>query len=369
MTSTTVDPAAGSPGSPGDPAAGAGPTATPALDRAEGVELLGELRGSGYREPPALVRRGDGQTIQLTPLLHAVLTAVDGRRTLDEVAAAVSDATGRAVTAENVSALVDSQLRPLGLLQLADGSQPAVKRSNPLLGLRFKYVVSDPEKTRRVTAPFAALFAPVVVALVTVAFLAAAGWVLFEQGLAAATHEAFDRPGLLLLVLAVTVLSAGFHEFGHAAACRYGGATPGAMGAGLYLVWPAFYTEVTDSYRLGRAGRVRVDLGGLYFNAIVAVAMFGVWAVSQFDALLLIIAAQVLQMIRQLAPLVRFDGYHILADVTGVPDLYSHIGPTLGACCRRGGASPRAGSSSRGPAASSRRGSCSWCRCCWCRSP
>ena len=100
---------------------------------------------------------------------------------------------------------------------------------------------------------------------------------LFEKGLASATHEAFYQPGLLLVVFAVTVLSAGFHEFGHAAAARYGGATPGAMGAGLYLVWPAFYTDVTDSYRLGRGGRVRTDLGGLYFNAIVAVAMFGVW--------------------------------------------------------------------------------------------
>ena len=47
------------------------------------------------------------------------------------------------------------------------------------------------------------------------------------------------------------------------------------MGAGMYLVWPAFYTDVTDTYRLGRGGRVRTDLGGLYFNAIVAVAMFG----------------------------------------------------------------------------------------------
>lgn len=57
--------------------------------------------------------------------------------------------------------------------------------------------------------------------------------------------------------------------------------------------------------------------------------MLGVWAVSGWDALLLVIATQVLQMLRQLAPLVRFDGYHILADLTGVPDLYSHIKPTL----------------------------------------
>ena len=36
---------------------------------------------------------------------------------------------------------------------------------------------------------------------------------------------------------------------------------------GLYMVWPAFYTDVTDSYRLPRRDRLRVDLGGIYFNA------------------------------------------------------------------------------------------------------
>jgi putative peptide zinc metalloprotease protein len=204
-----------------------------------------------------------------------------------------------------------------------------VRRAAPLLGLRFRYVVSNPEVTRRVTAPFAQLFHPGVVTVLLGAFVFVAWWVLFRQGLAAATHEAFYRPGMLLAVFAVTVISAGFHEFGHASAARYGGATPGAMGMGLYLVWPAFYTDVTDSYRLGRAGRVRTDLGGLYFNAVVAVAMFGLWWLTDWEAILLIIAAQILQMLRQLAPLVRFDGYHVLADVTGVPDLYRHIKPTL----------------------------------------
>ena len=297
--------------------------------RADGVELIGEMVGSGYREPPALARRGDGQTFQLTPLLYLVLDAVDGQRTFDEVAARVSASFGRTVTPDNVRTLVDQQLRPMGLLSRPDGSQPEVKKSNPLLALRFKYAVTDPERTRRLTAPFARLFNPVVVVAVLVAFVAVCWWVFMEKGLASATYQAFDKPGLLLLVVAVTILSAGFHEFGHAAAARRGGATPGVMGAGIYLVWPAFYTDVTDSYRLGRGGRVRTDLGGLYFNAIVAVAVAGVWWLTGYDALLLLVATQILQMVRQLTPLVRFDGYHVLADLTGVPDLFHRIKPTL----------------------------------------
>ena len=183
--------------------------------RADGVELIGEMAGSGYREPPSLARRADGQTIQLTGLLYLVLESVDGRRGYAEVAERVSERFGRTVSEANVRTLVDGQLRPMGLLARADGTQPEVKKSNPLLALRFKYAVSDPERTRRLTTPFARLFNPFVVAAVVAAFVAVCWWVFMEKGLASATYEAFDSPGLLLLVVAVTVLSAGFHEFGH----------------------------------------------------------------------------------------------------------------------------------------------------------
>jgi putative peptide zinc metalloprotease protein len=297
--------------------------------RVDDVQLLGAWVGSGYRTPPSLVRRSDGQTLQLTPLLYAVLDAIDGRRNCAEIADAASNAMRRGISEEMVATLVDQQLRPMGLVKLRDGSQPPLKRSNPLLGLKFKLAVTNPRATRLLTDPFRILFLPVIATAVVLGFLAITWWVFFDQGLAPAAYDAFQRPHLLLLVFVVTVLSGGFHEFGHAAAARYGGADPGVMGAGLYIVWPAFYTDVTDSYRLGRGGRIRTDLGGLYFNALVVVMTFGWWYFTGWDALLLLVATQTLQMVQQLLPLLRFDGYHLLADLTGVPDLWHRIGPTL----------------------------------------
>ncbi|WP_210481565.1 hypothetical protein [Naasia sp. SYSU D00948] len=314
-------------GGPPDPTPPAAPRWVPA--RAAGVQLLGDMEGSGYREPPALVRRGDGQVLQLTPLLYRVLSAADGTSTLEDIARRVGAETRRRVEAGDVRTLLMSQLLPLGLIRRLDGGEPEVKRSDPLLRMRFRVAVTDPERTRTLTAPFARLFTPFLVVPVLLAFAVVGWWVLFERGLAAATRQAFDRPALLLLVFVITVLSAAFHEFGHAAAATRAGATPGRMGAGLYLVWPAFYTDVTDSYRLGRWGRLRTDLGGLYFNAIVAVLIAAVWLLTRDDALLLVVASQLLLMVRQLAPFVRFDGYHVLADATGVPDLFQRIGPTL----------------------------------------
>jgi putative peptide zinc metalloprotease protein len=296
------------------------------LDRAEGVELLGPIDGSGYRDGAALVRRADGQMVQLGPLMYALLESADGGRDRAALAAAMSERLGRALDEEHVDALAE-KLAAQGLLSGTEHQAPP--KRNPLLALRWKVLVTDPVLTRRLTAPFSVLFSRWIMWPALAGFAGVFWFVVFDKGVASATAQAFHSPGLLLLVFGLAVASAGFHELGHASACRYGGATPGGMGMGLYLVWPAFYTDVTDSYRLPRRDRLRVDLGGLYFNAVVADITMLVWLAWRIDALLLVVALQVLQMVKQLSPIIRADGYHILSDATGVPDLYSHMGPTM----------------------------------------
>ena len=67
----------------GAPSAASGGVAAgaPVPEHATGLRLFGAQRGSGYRVPPSLVQRADGQVVQLTPLLYSMLCAVDGSRT------------------------------------------------------------------------------------------------------------------------------------------------------------------------------------------------------------------------------------------------------------------------------------------------
>jgi putative peptide zinc metalloprotease protein len=293
---------------------------------AEGLELLGEVSGSGYKNGAALVRRADGQMVQLGPLMYGLLEEIDGARDHAALAAAMSGRLGRTVDPEHVVRLGE-KLAGHGLLAGSEHNAPP--RLNPLLALRWKVLFTDPALTRRITAPFQLLFRPWVLFPLLAAFGVVSWFVLLHKGVASATAQAFDRPELLLLVLGLTVGSAAVHELGHAAACRYGGGRPGGIGAGLYMVWPAFYTDVTDAYRLPRRDRLRTDLGGIYLNAVIAVVTLAVWAVVGADALLLLIAVQMLEIVKNLSPVIRADGYHILSDATGVPDLYAHMGPTL----------------------------------------
>lgn len=306
------------------PRLGAGPSEP--LGRAEGIELLGCVHGCGYRNHVSLVRRADGQIVQLGSLLYELLECVDGQRDNQQLAGALSERIGRRVEDRHVQRLAQ-KLGQQGLL--AGTEQHAPPRRNPLLALRWKVLVTSPKLTRRLTAPLAFLFRPWIMWPVVAAFGAVFWFVLIQKGVASATAQAFHQPLLLLLVFVLAVASAGVHELGHAAACRYGGATPGGMGMGIYLVWPAFYTDVTETYKLPKRSRLRVDLAGLYFNALIADLTMAVWLVVRTDALLLLIALQILQMVKQLSPVIRADGYHILSDATGVPDLFSHIGPTI----------------------------------------
>jgi putative peptide zinc metalloprotease protein len=302
---------------------------------ADGVELLGELKDSGFAKPPALIRRGDGQMIQISPLLYRVACRIDGTRAPDAIAALVSGDLGRPLSAGQVSYVITDKLAPLGVVAGQD-TLGALPKASPLLALRAR-VTLLPATTANVAG---ALFRPLFYWPVIAVVIAGGGvmdyWLFLLHGLSGAYRQVLADPVDLLLVAALSIASAVFHECGHAAGCRYGGARPGRIGVGIYLVWPSFFTDVTDSYRLSRAGRLRTDLGGVYFNLVFMLGLAGCYAVTSNQVLLLTIAITHIEMLEQLLPFVRFDGYFILSDLIGVPDLFARMAPVLGTAFSRG---------------------------------
>jgi len=307
---------------------------------AEGVELLGEYKDSGYSRPPSLVRRPDGQVIQMSPLLYRVACRIDGSRGLDAIAELVSADLGRSLTADQVRYLITAKLLPLGVVA-AEGAPAAAPKANPLLALRARGTLLSERAANAAGALLTPLFRGPVVVAVVISIVAVDWWLFAVHGLGGGARQVLRDPADLLIVLGLSLVSAVFHECGHAAGCRYGGARPGKIGVGIYLVWPAFFTNVTDSYRLSRAGRLRTDLGGLYFNAVFMLALAGIYAATSSEVLLLVIAFTHLEMLEQLMPFVRFDGYFILSDLIGVPDLFARVAPIVKSALRRGRRDPR----------------------------
>src|SRR3984957_2479028 len=330
----TTDPAPSAPSPDGMPQTAQAPRL------AEGVELLGEYKDSGYSQPPSLVRRPDGQIIQMSPLLYRVMCRIDGTRDPVAIAKLVSEDLSRTLSAEQVRYLVMAKLLPLGVVA-DEAAPPTPPTANPLLALRARGTLLPERAANAAGVLLRPLFhGPVVVAVVG-CVLAVDYWLFAVHGLGGGIRQVLRDPVDLLVVLGLTVVSAAFHECGHATGCRYGGARPGVVGVGIYLIWPSFFTNVTDSYRLSRAGRLRTDLGGLYFNLIFMLALAGIYAATSAEILLLVIAITHLEMLEQLLPFVRFDGYFILSDLAGVPDLFARVVPIVKSALPAGRRDPR----------------------------
>ena len=296
---------------------------------AEGVELIGEYEGSGYKEPPSIARRADGQVVQLTPLLYSVARRVDGTCDYDAIAGDVSQELGRTVSGDNVRFLLEEKLHPLGIVTGLRGEKPKVRKTDPLLALRFRAAVVPEWLSNALATVFKPLFFGPIVVAVLAGFAVFDAWLFLQHGVAQGLRETLYQPQYVLALLGLVVASAAFHEIGHAAGCAYGGARPGRMGCGLYLAWPAFYTDVTDAYRLGRGARLRTDLGGVYFNVVFILGLAAAYVATGAEWLLLVVVVQHAEIAHQLLPVVRLDGYYIVADLTGVPDLFARIGPIL----------------------------------------
>lgn len=283
------------------------------------------MQESAFESPPWLLEREGAGYVQITELLYRVAEQCSGNKTVEEIAQTIS-AAGRPVNPVTIRALIAQMLIPRGLVEMADGSVAPVATnvSSPLaLNMRMKMI--RPETIMPVTGILRWVYWPPVLLAVVVTSVLAEAWLYVEHGISGGVHDALYAPGLMLIVLLFVVVSAAFHELGHAAALHYAGGKIKGMGAGIYVVYPAFFTDVSDNYRLPRWQRVRTDLGGFYFNLIFALGIMGIFILSGQEFLLLMVLMINLEILHQLLPFLRLDGYWTLADITGIPDFFSQM--------------------------------------------
>ncbi|MEM9409625.1 MAG: hypothetical protein AAGA30_00835, partial [Planctomycetota bacterium] len=119
------------------------------------------------------------------------------------------------------------------------------------------------------------------------------------------------------------------HEFGHGYACKkFGGRVP-EMGCKLIVMMPLAYVDATSAWSFpDRNHRLVVMLAGMYIEAIVAILGVFIWAFFPHSfigscAFQLIFMAGVATVLFNANPLMKYDGYFILSDVIGIPNLRS----------------------------------------------
>jgi putative peptide zinc metalloprotease protein len=171
--------------------------------------------------------------------------------------------------------------------------------------------------------------APALVAITLALSALAAGLLTPARG---AIHGTAVLYGYLLFI--VTLFA---HEFGHAAAAVHGGVRPRRVGFVIYLVWPAFYSDVSDSWRLSRRARVVIDLGGVYFQLVATGAAAAGYAATGWRPLWVAVLFSLAGCLANLNPFFRFDGYWLLGDALGVDSMHKQGRLALSRVIRRRG--------------------------------
>lgn len=118
------------------------------------------------------------------------------------------------------------------------------------------------------------------------------------------------------------------HEFGHGLSCKAFGGECHQMGALFMCFSPSLYCNVTDAWTLANKWqRILISFAGIYVELMIAaVSTFVWWYTPHWPfvnniALCLMTLCSVSTFIFNANPLMRFDGYYMLADWLEVPNL------------------------------------------------
>ncbi|MFW6075539.1 MAG: hypothetical protein ACOC9Y_08080, partial [Chloroflexota bacterium] len=299
--------------------------------RAPDVELVGRVQDSAFQEEQWLICFDDTSYIQATPILYHVLSFADGTRTSDQIAQAVRNELSVELTGEDVDWLIRNRLIPNGMLDLGfddlgDGPRPA---EVPVLGLRWRLPLLRYEWTVPLVDLLKPLYWPPLMIAVVLAAVGINVWLFVDASVIASAQALLFQPELILLLFALDTISTLFHEFGHAAALRRAGVRYGWIGFALYVIFPVFYTDVTHVYRLNRRERIRVDLGGMYFELVMMGAFFGGYLITDHGIFLIAIVLTTFSFLQQFTPFLRFDGYYTVVDIMGINEPLSIVKPFI----------------------------------------
>lgn len=136
----------------------------------------------------------------------------------------------------------------------------------------------------------------------------------------------FNWHGAILYSLSLGAVKV-VHELGHAyTATRFGCRVP-TMGIAFMVMMPVMYSDVSDSYRLtSKRKRLLIAAGGVIAELGLAAVAFFVWGflpegTARSIAFIVATTSLVMSLVVNLNPLMRFDGYYVLADGLGIPNL------------------------------------------------
>jgi multidrug efflux pump subunit AcrA (membrane-fusion protein) len=267
-----------------------------------------------------------GRYFRLRAVEGTILALLDGRHDVESIYRELMRAfPGRSPTRESVAGFIEQAGR-MGFLEgVAAAESPRSWLSRVLF---IKVSFGNPDQwLLRLHDSLSFIYHPIslsVAVLLVLAAIAVAAGSLDELR----RSLVLPRTGgeLLLVWLSVSLITL-IHELGHGLTCRHFGARTGGFGLLFLYFLPCFYCDVSGAWTLSsRAQRLWVGAAGLCFQFVAGAIALLLWRVLDpaslpAQACLAMVSVCGLDALVNLVPLIRLDGYYLLADWLQIPNL------------------------------------------------
>ena len=322
---------------------------------------LDTTRTAGPRLRPDLaiveqVFRGETSFVVKDPATHkyfrfrpvevGVMRHFDGRRTPDEIAAALTEQglklTGRAVEgfARKLASigLLERTLADRTTLELERMRADRRRRRRPALFrgelMRMRWSLGDPDRVFDWMMPALRwMFTPAFIAGSIIAFagyffILGATWTSFSRRVVELYSLGSLTVGTVVELWVTGLVVILIHELGHGFTCKHFGGEVHEMGFMLIYFQPAFYCNVNDAWSFpALRARLWVTAAGSWIQLLVASVAAVVWYVLRPGTLAsdLAVAAMLVggatTIVTNANPLIPLDGYFALTDWLEIPNL------------------------------------------------
>jgi putative peptide zinc metalloprotease protein len=198
-----------------------------------------------------------------------------------------------------------------------------------LLSLRFKGI--DPDRILEWLHPkFRWMYSPTGVTACLLLYASALMLILVQFNIFRAKlpsfHEFFTAQNWIWLGISLAVTKV-IHEFGHGLTCKHFGGECHEMGVMLLVFTPCLYCNVSDSWMLpNKWHRAYIGAAGMYIELCIASVCTWIWWYSNPGllnnvCLSTMFVCSVSTVMFNANPLLRYDGYYIMSDITEIPNL------------------------------------------------
>lgn len=295
-----------------------------------------------------------GRSWRLPPRTAKVVALLDGRRTLDEVWA-VAEALGEDMPTQDELLALIGQLHAADALQLdvapdlqellvrsrSRESQDRQRRYGNPLALRMR--LWDPDRFLTRLLPLVQAL-PARALLVLWALVVLAGAVLalrHQDSLGRSLSDLALAPGSLVMAALVYPLIKFLHEMGHALCVKRRGGEVHEMGVLWMLAMPVPYVDASAATAFpDKRDRMWVSATGILVELFIAALAMIAWALvepgfARSLAYATLLVAGVSTLLVNGNPLLRYDGYYLLADLLEIPNLAQRANAQAGHLFRR----------------------------------